>query len=161
MVPLAFVAALALAPSCLLPPVDAPVADPFRPPPCVWCPGNRGLQYDVPAGTPVRAAAAGVVTFSGVVAGTRYLVLEHADGLLATYGQLASTPWRAGDHVASGATVGESAGGLHFGLRRGDEYVDPGPLLGRLVRRARLVPTDGTPPRPAPEPRLRCPAEGR
>ena len=59
MVPLALFAALALAPSCLLPPVDAPIVDPFRPPPCAWCPGNRGIEYDVPAGTPVRAAAAG------------------------------------------------------------------------------------------------------
>jgi murein DD-endopeptidase MepM/ murein hydrolase activator NlpD len=142
--------------SCLLPPVSAPVADPFREPACRWCPGNRGLTYDVPAGTPVRAAAAGVVTFSGSVAGTYYLVVAHADGLRATYGELAGSPFDLGDVVVAGATVGPSAGGLHFGLRIGDHYVDPAPYLGRLVERARLVPTDGSAARPAPAPRLQC-----
>jgi murein DD-endopeptidase MepM/ murein hydrolase activator NlpD len=145
---------------CLLPPVSAPVADPFRDPGCEWCPGNRGLQYAAAAGTAVTAAAAGTVTFSGVVAGTRYVVIEHATGgLRATYGGLAATVLAAGDVVAAGAVVGRVGGeGLHFGLRRGEQYVDPAPLLGRLVERPRLVPTDGTPRRPAPPPRLRCAA---
>ena len=122
--------------SCLLPPVTAPVADPFREPACPWCPGNRGLTYDVAAGTTVRAAAAGTVTFSGPVAGTFYLVVEHADGLRATYGQLAGSHLRPGDVVVAGAIVGRSSGGLHFGLREGDRYIDPAPFLGRLVERA-------------------------
>ena len=67
-------------PACLRPPVVAPVVDPFREPACEWCPGNRGLTYGAPAGTVVRAAAAGTVSFSGVVAGTRYVVVEHAAG---------------------------------------------------------------------------------
>ena len=154
---MALLASLVLA-SCLLPPVTAPVADPFREPACPWCPGNRGLTYDVAAGTTVRAAAAGTVTFSGPVAGTFYVVVEHADGLRATYGGLAGSHLDAGEVVAAGAIVGQSAGDLHFGLRRGDLYIDPAPFLGRLVERARLVPTDGTPPRPAPPPRLQCPA---
>ena len=55
-----------------------PVVDPFRAPACAWCPGNRGLEYAPPPGPPVRAVAAGVVTFTGVVAGTRYVVVDHA-----------------------------------------------------------------------------------
>jgi hypothetical protein len=136
----------------------APVADPFREPACPFCAGNRGIEYAVPAGTPVRAAGAGTVTFSGVVAGTFYLVVEHADGVRATYGQLAGSHLGVGSAVTAGAIVGVSAGGLHFGLRVGDRYVDPAPWLGRLVERARLVPTDGSAPRPAPPPRLSCPA---
>jgi murein DD-endopeptidase MepM/ murein hydrolase activator NlpD len=151
-------ASLLLSSSCLLPPVTAPIADPFREPACPWCPGNRGLTYDIPAGTPVRAAAAGTVTFAGPVAGTFYVVVEHGDGLRATYGELAGSHLAPGDAVVTGATVGLSAGGLHFGVRRGDRYIDPAPSLGRLVERARLVPTDGTPARPAPPPRLQCPA---
>ena len=154
-----FLFASLLLSSCLLPPVAAPVVDPFREPACPWCPGNRGLTYDVAAGTLVRAAAAGTVTFSGPVAGTFYLVVEHADGLRATYGQLAGSHLAAGDVVVAGATVGQSAGGLHFGLREGDRYIDPAQFLGRLVERARLVPTDGSAPRPAPPPRLTCPTE--
>lgn len=146
-------------PMCLAPPVAAPVVDPFREPACPWCPGNRGLTYRTGPGTVVRAAGAGTVTFSGLVAGTRYVVVEHASGgLRATYGGLASSVQVVGDAVVTGAVVGRTAGDLHFGLRRGDTYVDPTPLLGRLVQRARLVPTDGTPRRPAPPPRLECPA---
>ncbi len=144
--------------SCLLPPVVAPVADPFREPACQWCPGNRGFEYAVPAGTLVRAAAAGVVTFSGPVAGTFYVVVQHADGVRATYGQLAGSHLGAGDVVVAGAIVGPSGGGLHFGLRVGDRYVDPALFIGRLVERVRLVPTDGSAPRSAPPPRLECPA---
>jgi len=148
-------------PGCLLPPLSsAVVVDPFREPGCEWCPGNRGLQYAVAPGVLVRAAAAGTVSFSGVVAGTRYVVVEHAEGgLRATYGGLAETPLRVGDAVAAGSVVGTTgADGLHFGLRRGETYIDPAPLLGRLVERPRLVPTDGTARRPAPPPTLRCAA---
>jgi murein DD-endopeptidase MepM/ murein hydrolase activator NlpD len=144
--------------SCLLPPVVAPVADPFREPACQWCPGNRGIEYTVSAGTLVRAAAAGVVTFSGPVAGTFYVVVQHADGVRATYGQLAGSHLGAGDVVVAGAIVGSSGDGLHFGLRVGDRYLDPALFIGRLVERVRLVPTDGSAPRSAPPPRLECPA---
>lgn len=143
---------------CLSPPVEAPVVDPFRPPACEWCPGNRGIAYGARPGQPVRAMAAGQVTFSGLVAGTRYVVVQHADGLRATYGGLAATPLAVGDAVGTGALVGTAAGEVHVGLRRGETYVDPTPLLGRLVPRPRLVPTDGTAARAAPPARLDCTA---
>jgi murein DD-endopeptidase MepM/ murein hydrolase activator NlpD len=142
---------------CLVPPVSAPVVDPFRDPWCPWCPGNRGLEYGVAPGTPVRAAAGGSVTFNGPVAGTTYLVIDHGDGLRATYGRLTASELTVGDRVVAGAVVGRAGDGLYFGLRRGEQYVDPAPLLGRLVERWRLVPTDGTPARPPPPPRWRCP----
>jgi len=147
-------------PPCLLAPVEAPIVDPYRDPRCVWCPGNRGLTYGTAPGASVRAAAAGTVAFSGVVAGTRYVVVQHADGVRATYGGLEVTDLRAGDPVVAGGVIGRSAGELHFGLRRGDAYLDPTPLIGRLVERRRLVPTDGTPARTGPPPRLRCAASG-
>lgn len=147
----------AAAATCLLPPVDAPVARPFDAPPCRWCAGHRGITYDVPAGTPVRAAAAGTVTFSGVVVDVRYVVVRHADGLLATYGGLRSASVAEGDTVAAGSIVGRSGSELYFGLRTGpDTYIDPEPLLGELVVPPYLVPTDGTPQRPPPQPELRC-----
>lgn len=141
---------------CWLPPVDAPVVDPFRPPPCAWCAGNRGLEYGTSSGTVVRAVAAGEVTFSGTVAGERFVVVRHADGRRATYGGLARSSLRTGDAVVARSVVGETAEHLHFGLRDGERYVDPAPLLGRLVGRPRLVPDDGTVARAAPPPRLRC-----
>lgn len=148
------------APGCLVPPVEAPIVDRFREPPCPWCPGNRGLEFRTAPGTRVRASAAGTVSFAGVVVATRYVVVAHANGVRATYGGLASSHLRTGDRVAAGAVVGISGAGLHFGLRRGNTYVDPEAWLGRMVGRPRLIPIDGTPARPAPPPRLRCEAGG-
>jgi murein DD-endopeptidase MepM/ murein hydrolase activator NlpD len=151
-------AAVVTATTCWLPPVDAPVSDPFRPPTCAWCAGNRGIEYATPPETTVRAVASGVVTFSGVVAGVRYVVVGHAGGELVTYGGLAGTMLDTGDVVIAGAVVGTTAGPLHFGVREGGRYVDPAPYLGRLEDRLRLVPLDGSLGRPAPPPRLRCDA---
>ena len=65
------------------------IVDPFRAPACAFCAGNRGLEYQPHAGSAGRRRRAGVVTFSGVVAGVRYLVVDQTDGRSATYGRLA------------------------------------------------------------------------
>lgn len=143
---------------CLLPPVDAPVSDPFRAPTCTWCPGNRGIEYATRPGQPVQAAAAGTVTFVGPVARTVYVVVEHADGLRATYGRLATVRVARGARVRVGQVLGTTSDAFYFGLRDGDRAVDPTPLLGRTRWPTRLVPVDGT-PAPSPGPgRLVCPA---
>lgn len=143
-------------PPCWVPPVAAPVIDPFRRPACRWCPGNRGVKYGSGSGAPVRAVASGIVTFSGRVAGTGYVVVRHVDGIRATYGGI-TEPFRPeGSFVAVGATIGTTEDNLHFGLRDHDDYLDPTPHLGRLVLQARLVPLDGAPARPG-RVRLVCP----
>lgn len=150
---------LVAAATCLRPPVDAPIIRPFDAPVCPWCAGHRGITYDVPPGTPVRAAAAGTVTFRGPVVDIQYVVIRHADGLLATYGGLGTIAVSAESHVAAGSIVGTAAGELYFGLRTGpDEYIDPAPRIGTLDVTPYLVPTDGTAGRPPPDPILRCPA---
>jgi murein DD-endopeptidase MepM/ murein hydrolase activator NlpD len=149
--------------SCWLPPVDAPVIDPFREPACVWCPGNRGLEYGTAPGVAVRAVSTGTVTFSDQVAGTGYVVVRHADGRRATYGGIERTDRAPGQVVVAGSIVGVTTGTFHFGLRDGERYLDPAQHLGRPVTRARLVPVDGSPGRPAPATRVRCtgrPVEG-
>jgi murein DD-endopeptidase MepM/ murein hydrolase activator NlpD len=143
---------------CWSPPVESEVTDPFREPACAWCAGNRGIEYGTGAGAPVRAVASGEVTFSGTVAGTRYLVVRHADGLRVTYGNLESTDLGRGDVVARGAVVGFTAGRFHLGVRAGERYVDPAPFIGELRGVVRLIPADGSAPAPAPPPQLRCPA---
>jgi murein DD-endopeptidase MepM/ murein hydrolase activator NlpD len=141
---------------CWLPPVVGTVVDPFRAPPCPWCAGNRGLDYRLDGAADVRAAASGRVEYSGVVAGIRYLVVRLPNGWRHTYGQLRSTPLSTGASVVAGTVVGRAADRFFFGLRVGDDYADPAPYLGRLVGRRRLVPVDGSPPRVAPPPTLRC-----
>ena len=141
---------------CFWPPVAAPIVDHFRDPACPYCAGNRGLEYATAPGTAVRALAAGTVTFAGDVAGTRYLVVEHADGRRATYGRLDTMNAVNGAVVAAGSVVATTTAALFVGLRDGEIYVDPEPLLGRLRRPARLVPMDGTPARPPTAPTLTC-----
>src|SRR4051794_30206512 len=70
------------------PPVDAPVRDPYRAPPSPYAAGNRGIEYDTAAGTPVVAPAAGTVAFAGVVAGARWVAIDHPDGLRSTVGPM-------------------------------------------------------------------------
>jgi murein DD-endopeptidase MepM/ murein hydrolase activator NlpD len=135
---------------CWDPPIVAPVSDPYREPACRWCPGNRGIEFDVTPGQSVRAVATGRVTFAGSVAGSRYLVVEHGDGQRATYGMLAEIRYRQGDVVVKGSIVGSTGERFYFGLREGDRYIDPTPHLGRRVYRVRLVPVDGARGRIAP-----------
>ena len=147
--------------ACLLPPVVAPVAEPFRMPPCRYCAGHRGIEFATDPGTQVVAAASGVVTFAGSVAGARYVVIRDRAGIRATYGGLAtvSSGMTAGADVQVGALVGRATDRFYFGLRADDPEetsIDPTPLLGRWRYRARLLPTDGHGSRLPPAPRLVC-----
>ncbi|MEI6360319.1 MAG: M23 family metallopeptidase [Synechococcus sp. ELA619] len=158
-------AALAAATPCYLPPTSAPVAEPYRAPSCRYCRGHRAIDFATPIGAPLRAVAAGTITFSGMVAGVLYVVIDQGDGLRATYGGLGSVAQGVGTgaSIGAGTVVGFAAGTTLFGLRRGDQYLDPTPLLGVLRYRARLVPPPGQ-PRPSGGPaRLVCtnPASGR
>ncbi|MGH9151188.1 MAG: peptidoglycan DD-metalloendopeptidase family protein, partial [Acidimicrobiales bacterium] len=126
-----------------LPPVDAPVTDAFRPPASPHGAGNRGVDYATAPGAPVRAAAAGQVTFAGPVGSGLHVVVLHADGIRTSYSFLAGVAVRRGQVVAAGDTVGRAGGSLHFGARAGDAYLDPLVLLaGRGGAAVRLVPDD-------------------
>jgi len=129
------------------PPVDAPVVDPFRPPTTPYGPGNRGLAYDLPERTPVRAAAEGTVVFAGSVAGTLHVTVLHADGLRTSYSFLSAVLVGRGDRVRRGDLVGAAGAGFHLGARDGDAYLDPAGLFDASVVRVRLVPhTEPLPP---------------
>ena len=122
--------------------------DGFRSPWCLWCRGNRGLEYATAPGTPVRSGAAGTVLYAGPVAATNYVVVGHPSGLRTTYGRLAVVSVAPGARVRAGEVVGISGMRLFFGVRgpRGRSgYLDPGRYLLRPVGRPRLVPTDGSP----------------
>lgn len=136
---------------CLIAPVNAPIVVFFRAPDCSWCPGQRGVEFGVGPSTSVRAGAAGIVSFSGVVAGVRYVVVAQTDGFVATYGMLNDADLRLGERVSAGQFVGHASIRLYFGLRRDGVYVDPVPRLGIPTRRPRLVPSNGSRSRPARE----------
>ncbi|MBI1377776.1 MAG: peptidoglycan DD-metalloendopeptidase family protein [Frankiales bacterium] len=116
----------------------------FDPPARPWLPGHRGVDLDARPGDVVRAAGPGVVTWAGDLAGRGVVVVTHPDGLRTTYEPVdASVP--GGADVAAGAVLGRVGTGsahcggiaacLHWGLRRGRDYLDPMRLLdpGRPV----------------------------
>jgi len=122
------------------------VVRPFDPPAQRWLPGHRGVDLASERGTPVFAAGPGVVAFAGQVAGVGVVSIDHPGGLRTTY-QPVVPRVRAGDRVSAGQRIGTLEAGhpecraaacLHWGLRRGDEYLDPLVLLG--LGRVRLLP---------------------
>lgn len=132
-------------PPAYVPPVDAGVLDPFRPPATRFGAGNRGLEYATDAGEPVHAAAHGKVVFAGSVAGSLHVTVRHDDGVRTTYSFLARIDVVVGQQVRQGDVVGVTAGALHFGARRGDHYFDPASLFGSQAPRVHLVPFDEPP----------------
>ena len=109
----------------LMLPTQFAVSDSFRAPSCTWCAGNRGIEYLTPQQAPVHSAASGVVTYVGSVAGTLYVVVRAANGVLVTHGRLESAVVKAGDRVVAGFRIGNSSGGLYIGVRRLGAYLDP------------------------------------
>jgi murein DD-endopeptidase MepM/ murein hydrolase activator NlpD len=85
---------------------------------------HSGVDIAVPAGTPVKAIAAGRVVFSGPRGGYGNLVvLAHPDGSHSVYGHNSQLSVREGEEVAAGAVIalsgstGRSTGPhLHFEL---------------------------------------------
>ncbi len=141
-----------------MPPVDGPVVRAFQAPAFAYGPGHRGIDFAAAAGTPVRASGDGVVAFAGSVAGSLHVVVAHDGNLRTTYAFLAGISVGAGDRVARGQVVGTAggtgpqheAGGLHFGVRLGDRYVDPQRLFAAcdLTQLVRLIPADEVPAEP-------------
>jgi murein DD-endopeptidase MepM/ murein hydrolase activator NlpD len=109
----------------------------FDPPPQPWLPGHRGVDLSGHAGEPVLAAGTGIVAFAGPVARVPVVSILHPDGLLTTY-QPVHTLLQTGDPVVAGQPIGllvsigshcSPAACLHWGLRRGADYLDPLALL--------------------------------
>ena len=122
------------------PPVDRPVADPFRPPDDPYGSGNRGVEYDTEPGDVVRAAAAGTVVFSGAVAGSLHVTIDHGGGVVSSYSYLLRISVRPGVQVAQGQVIAIADDRLHFGVRVDGSYVDPFGFIGVRRIRVRLVP---------------------
>lgn len=128
-----------------------PVPQPFRldrpfvAPAHEYGPGHRGVDLAPLGDDVVRAPAAGVVAFSGQVAGRGILTIDHGGGLVSTLEPVRSD-LAAGAPIARDAPVAQLASGghtpqgvLHFGVRLNGEYVNPLILLGG-VPRAVLLP---------------------
>jgi lipoprotein NlpD len=95
---------------------------------------NEGIDIGAPAGSPVRAAAAGTVAaITTDTAGIQIVVIRHADNLLTVYTHLTNLTVSRDSVVSQGQVIGEVLAGdpsfLHFEVRRGTESVDPAEFL--------------------------------
>ena len=140
-------------------PVEGPVIRGFDPPDTPFGSGHRGIDIAAPIGTPVRAAAGGVVTFAGPVGGRLFVTIDHGGGLESRYSFLEAVVVRRHDTVPRGQVIARSGSGhagdlvpsLHFAALRDDAYVDPLELLGpievwRFIRLAPLASAGSAPP---------------
>ncbi|MFC8859006.1 murein hydrolase activator EnvC family protein [Streptomyces sp. NPDC057144] len=130
----------------------------WEPPATPYGPGHRGVDLAAEGGTPVRAVAAGRVSFAGPVAGRGVVSLELAGTgdppLRTTYAPVEAVV-EEGDVVAAGEVLGSvqpagshCTGCLHWGLLRGDVYLNPLSLLPPWLLDAgpsRLLPVLGVP----------------
>lgn len=109
-------------------------------------PGSRefhpGIDFGLPLGTPVKAAADGVVVLAGEYGGYgRAVVIRHTEGLSTVYGHLSEVKVEEGKKVKQGEVIGLSGSTgrstgphLHFEVRKDGQPVDPLQYLsGTLV----------------------------
>lgn len=101
---------------------------------------NDGINVAVPSGTPIKAAADGVVAYAGdgIAALGGLVIIRHGDGWTSVYGYASKLNVRRGQSVKRGETIALSGAtgsterpAVHFELRRGRSPVDP---LGQLPR---------------------------
>jgi murein DD-endopeptidase MepM/ murein hydrolase activator NlpD len=105
----------------------------FDPPAKPWLSGHRGVDLEAPFdGAPLKSPASGTVSFVGTVVDRPVITIDHGNGLRSSFEPVASS-LRAGSTVAEGDVLGQVQTGhcgpappcLHWGVRRGEDYVNP------------------------------------
>ena len=135
-------------PQFVYPVGHAPIASPYgwRVAPCAGCSSDHnGVDFHVPAGTPIHAATTGTVVFTGWEGGLGYhIVVDDGYGYVTYYAHMIDGSIPAGivegSHVTMGDTIGlvgctgQCTGAhLHFGLKDEGVFVDPIPVLERYA----------------------------
>ncbi|MFG2883551.1 peptidoglycan DD-metalloendopeptidase family protein [Streptomyces sp. NPDC048297] len=121
----------------LVAPVHAAIGTGYHVAGAHWSKGyHTGIDFLVPTGTSVRAAAAGHVVAAGWGGSYGYqVVIRHADGRYTQYAHLSAISVRAGQRVSAGLRIGRSGATgnvtgphLHFEVRTGPDFgsdIDP------------------------------------
>lgn len=94
---------------------------------------HDGVDIAAPVGTPVHAADAGVVVYSGHLRGYgNVIIIEHSDRFVTVYGHDAANMVQVGDRVARGQVIGEvgtsgrtTGPNLHFEVRHDNLAYNP------------------------------------
>lgn len=124
----------------------------FDPPAKQWQSGHRGVDlraaYD---GAPVASPAAGTVSFVGVVVDRPVITVDHGNGLRSSFEPVRSD-LTAGAAVAAGDVLGWIQPGhcgrvscVHWGVRRGEAYLNPLAFVTDLRPSVLLPPQDPAP----------------
>jgi len=100
---------------------------------------HEGVDIAAPAGTPVNAAGAGVVIYTGWLHGYgNVVILQHSGGYVTVYGHDRRNLVRDGEHVARGQEIGEigatgraTGPNLHFEIRYDNHPQNPLAYLPR------------------------------
>jgi len=106
---------------------------------------HGGVDYPVPVGTPVMAAADGVVVDARPVGGYgNQIRVRHPDGTETTYSHLSRIGVKPGDPVQAGAPIGASGAtgnvsgpNLHFEVIESGNRVNPASRFGQPARAGR------------------------
>jgi murein DD-endopeptidase MepM/ murein hydrolase activator NlpD len=98
---------------------------------------HTGIDYGADEGTPIRAAADGVVVSAGWYGGYgNATIIDHGGGIATLYGHQSSMSVVAGQKVTQGQTIGRvgctgdcTGPHVHFEVRVNGDPVDPTPYL--------------------------------
>jgi murein DD-endopeptidase MepM/ murein hydrolase activator NlpD len=104
-----------------------------------WGRWHKGIDLAAPTGSPIVAAADGVVIFAGPMNGFGRLVLiRHSSTVVTAYGHMSAYRTHVGEHVKAGELIalvgsaGHSTGPhLHFEVRINGVQVNPRPFLAK------------------------------
>lgn len=113
---------------------------------------HEGLDFSAPVGTPILAAAGGIVTEARYRSGYGKMVeVAHGDGLVTRYAHASSLLVRLGDVVEKGQVIarvgatGQTTGAhLHFEVRLEDQPLDPTLFLPKEYTDTLIAQTDKT-----------------
>ena len=120
----------------------------FDPPSTPWGAGHRGVDLLGHPGQPVHTSLGGTVTFAAPLAGRGVVVVDHG-GVRTTYEPVRASV-EVGDRIGRGTVVGSLQRAashcfpwscLHWGLLRGEDYLNPLTLVG--AGPVRLLPLSG------------------
>jgi len=94
---------------------------------------HQGIDYGAPMGTPIEAAADGVVNFAGWHGGHgNYVLLKHGGDMATGYGHMSRIIAKPGQHVRAGQLIGyvgstglSTGPHLHFEVFKNNSVINP------------------------------------
>ncbi len=124
----------------------------FDPPARPWLSGHRGVDLAASSDSAaVLAPAAGIISFAGTVVDRPVLTVDHGNGYRTSFEPVESS-LRPGTAVAAGDVLGRSRPAhcgaipcVHWGVRLGDEYVNPLTFVADLRPSVLLPPLEPAP----------------